>query len=226
LSLVISQGKGLNTEGLFGPLPWYLLPEFELFLFSFLVKDPTSKDKRKIDNTMCFLVIFFPRKVEALLSSKYEIEKSLEELFIRKKENRIILESAFLPEIIKESKQIISKAYLSGTKILQEKALDEVISYENVELFALFTMSDKQLKTCLIGQEDSLPKEEFFKADLTDEFQISVREHKNGTSSVIIEFKEIDTIIYVRLHHVIKSHKLIDLLSKIDSSLEILSSYL
>ena len=54
---------------------------------------------------------------------------------------------------------------------------------------------------------------------------ISVEESDNGTSNMILEFKEQDILIYVKLKDQLKSHKLIDLLTKIDSSLEILTYY-
>ena len=226
LSLVISQGKGLNKEGLFGPLPWYQVTSLELFLFSFLVKDPLTEDLRKKEATLCFLVVFFPRKEEALMNSRYEIEKALEDHLIRVPEKRIELNQENILHIINISKNVFKNAYESGKKISQEQALDEVISFESMELFAVYSFKNKTLKSCLIGEKEALPSYAFFEKKVTDDYQISVREHEDGSSILILEFKELDTVIYVKLNHVLNSKNLIRLLSKIDSSLEILSTYI
>ncbi len=227
LSLVISQGKGMDKEGLFGPLPWYLLPDHELFLFSFLMKDPVSSDRRKKESTLCFLVVLFPRVEEIFNNSRYEIEKALEELIIRKPESRMSISEDTINNIILSTKQIFLGAYESGKKISQERALDEVISFESMELFALYSLQNKTLKSCLIGEISDLPAGNILEKHKNGSSSlISVVEYENGSSSMILEFKELDTIIYIKLNQVIKSHNLIKLLSKIDSSLEILSSYL
>ena len=95
-----------------------------------------------------------------------------------------------------------------------------------MELFAVYSFKNKTLKSCLIGEKEALPSYAFFEKKVTDDYQISVREHEDGSSILILEFKELDTVIYVKLNHVLKSKNLIRLLTKIDSSLEILSTYI
>lgn len=226
LSLIISQGKGMAKEGLFGPLPWYQLPNHELLLFSFLVKNSIIDDKRKKENTLCFSVIIFPKNLDVLMHSRYMIEKTLEEALIKPQKDRFELNEKNIEFIVNTSKEIIAGSYESGKKILQEQTLDEVISFESMELFAIYSLQNKTLKTCLIGKKETLPSNDIFKRILTDQYQISVREHEDGSSSLIIEFKELDAIIYVKLTHVLRSKRLVNLLSKIDSSLEILSTYI
>lgn len=227
LSLVISQEKGMDKEGLFGPLPWYALPNHELYLFSFLVKDPISKDNRKKEQTMCFLVVLFPKKDEAVNYARYEIEKALEEQLIKEKEKRIVISDEEVNNIITSSKQIFSNALGSGKKISQEKALDEVISLESMEQFALYSIQERKLKSCIIGNEEDLPEEKILDSHKNGSTSlISVEESDNGTSNMILEFKEQDTIIYVKLNQSIKCHSLIRLISQLDKSLEILSEYI
>ena len=226
LSLVISQGKGMDTEGLFGPLPWYQLRGYELLMFSFLVKDEKTKDERKKENTLCFLVVTLPRKEDSLMLARYEIEKSLSDYFIKQKSERLVLNEKTILTIIKNSKKVFLEALNSGKKISQEKALDEIITFESMELFAIYSLKGKKLKTCLIGETGPLFPDQIVTNQQIDGYQISVREEKDGTSSLILEFKELDTLIYVQLNHALKSHKLINLLANIDTSLEILSSYI
>ena len=226
LSLVISQGKGMDKEGLFGPLPWYQLPENELFLFSFLLKDPKIEDERKKENLLCFLAIFFPRKEEAIINSRIEIETSLEELLIKEKTDRLIFNNETIEFIISNSKKIFLEALNSGEKISQEKALDEIIQLESMELFAVYSSKNKLLKSCLIGKEKDLPPVSFLNELTTDNYQLTARDHSDGTSSLLLEFTEVDMSIFIRLVHHLESHELIQLLTKIDSSLEILSTYI
>lgn len=226
LSLVISQGKGMDKEGLFGPLPWYQLPDFELLLFSFLVDDPETADKRKKDNTLCFLAVFFPRNNDSLIQAKYEIERSLSEFLIKSKGKRLSLNKETINYIISISKSVFSDALTSGKKITQERDLDEVINQENLDLFAIYSSESRTLKSCLIGEASDVLTDDSFKPNSFKEYQISVKGDELGGSCLLLEFKEIDTLIYMRLKQPVQSHTLIDLLSKIDSSLEILSYYI
>lgn len=226
LSLVISQGKGLDKEGLFGPLPWYQLPDFELLLFSFLVDDPDTSDKRKKDNTLCFLVVLFQRNNGSLMQAKYEIEKSLSDFLIKPEAKRLILSEEIIDYIIMMSKNVFTNALNSGTKITQEKDLDEIINQENLDLFAIYSAEDRSLKSCLIGEASEELTEDDFKPNSIKEYQISVRDDGLGGSCLLLEFEEKNTLIYMRLKRSVKSHTLINLLAKIDSSLEILSYYI
>lgn len=226
LSLVISQGKGMDKEGLFGPLPWYQLPDFELLLFSFLVNDPETTDDRKKSNTLCFLTVLFPRHNNPLIQAKYEIERSLSDFLIKPKVKRLSLNEENIEYIITMSKNVFTDAMDSGTKITQEKDLDEVINQENLDLFAIYSANDRSLKSCLIGEASEELTEDDFKPNTIKEYQISVRGDELGGSCLLLEFEEKDTIIYMRLKRSVKSHTLINLLAKIDSSLEILSYYI
>lgn len=226
LSLVISQGKGLNNEGLFGPIPWYQLPDHELYIFSFLVNDPLITDLRKKNNVLLFLTIIFPRRGEALINSRYEIQKSMEQLYIKPKEKRLLLNDDNIFFIIDSSKDIFIRAFDSGKKLLQEKTLDEVINFKSIEQFALYSKDNYSLKSCFIGKEVELPQKDFFIDQSREDYQISVHKYVNGSSSLTLEFKERNIVIYIKLNHSLKLEKLIRLLSKIDSSLEILAYYI
>lgn len=226
LSLIISQGKGLSKEGLFGPLPWYLLPEHELYLFSFLVNDPLNTDIRKKGNVLAFLVVVFQRNNEALIYSRYEIQKSLEQTFIQPEEKRIELKNEDKENIINSSKKIFTVAQESGTKLLQEHALDEILAFENIESLVLYSLIDKSRKFQFLVSTKELSLEDIFSNEGIRSNQLALQEREDGSISLRLEFKEFDILLYLTLSQAVSSKKLLNLLSKIDSSIEMLSSYI
>ena len=155
LSLIISKGKqGDYNVGFQGPFPWTLTPDHNLLAFSFLGKDDNIKDPRAVQyGVMTIIVIFYPSSDQELIKAKLSIENELQNLFITDPLPNVSLEK--LPVLFAQAKARIEKSIAEGDRIIQENAMDSLMSNDRLLYLGLYQSGTRELVASLIGEEES-----------------------------------------------------------------------
>lgn len=225
VSLVISQGKGLNTEGLVGPIPWHRAPEHELMVYSFLTFASDVTDHRKITHgTMHFLIIIFKREDEAIINAKNSLKKGLDEFF---ETNDLVAHSNYIDVTLTYVKLTIKKALLTGNKIIQEKAFQKLITDENIDEIAIYSISDLKFRGFIMGNHESLPNGSELKNWFSINSNIIITRIDNSSMVLIVKFMERNLFFYIKINKVNHSMRdCIDIVNQVKISYEIIFSYL
>lgn len=154
LSLMISKGKqGDHKVGFHGPYPWDNTPDHNILAFSFLGHDKHIKDPRAIEfGVITIITIFYPSTDQELIKAKISIENELQKLFIRDPLPDVTEED--LPLLITQAKARINKCIVEGDRIIQENAMDSLLSNERLLYVGLYHAKGRELIASLIGEED------------------------------------------------------------------------
>ncbi len=154
LSLMISKGKqGDHKVGFHGPYPWDNTPDHNILAFSFLGHDKYIKDPRAIEHgVITILAIFYLSTDQELIKAKISIENELQKLFI--KEPLIDVSEENLPFVLTQAKARINKCIVEGDRIIQENAMDSLLTNERLLYLGLYHASNRELISALIGDEE------------------------------------------------------------------------
>jgi hypothetical protein len=195
LSLVVSQGKGMQNVGFYGPLPWKKLPNHNLLFFSFIAKDPSVKDPRKKKHgVMVFSVIFCPRSDERINKVRISLERNFFTELVEDRET--------LPEIIDDKNQLILKTIKSiissnliiGRKILQEHALDLLLTNSKIRYLGLYSDRSHEKLLPLIEDDETLYKD-IISEQLTTRDEVSFRKSEKGVNIGFLRFRSYKKIV-------------------------------
>ena len=158
LSLMINKGNTNQSEfnlGLDGPYPWSQTPDHNIMTFTFLGKDPHINDSRaKMYGVFMILAIFFPTTNQELLKARISVENALSEFL--KKESLEKYHSVEIEKISLLFAQIKGKTYNSlkeGDRIVQEKAMDILLSNDRLQYLGLYEAKTQDLIATIIGEE-------------------------------------------------------------------------
>lgn len=154
LSLMISRGKqGDHKVGFHGPYPWAQTPDHNLLAFSFLGRDPSIKDPRAQEHGVVTIIsIFYHSLDQELIKAKLSIENELQKLFIKDPLPDVSYEN--LPILLAQAKGRIHKSIQEGDRIIQENAMDELMSNERLLFLGLYHAGSHELIAPLIGEEE------------------------------------------------------------------------
>jgi hypothetical protein len=154
LSLMISKGKqGEHKIGFHGPFPWAQTPNHNLLAFSFLGRDKNVKDPRAIEHGLITIIaIFYLATDQELIKAKLSIENELQKLFIKEPFPDVGMDN--LPMLLALSKARISKSIVEGDRIIQENAMDSLLSNERLLYLGLYQANPRELIAPLIGDEE------------------------------------------------------------------------
>lgn len=154
LSLMISKGRqGEHKVGFHGPYPWAQTPDHNLLAFSFLGKDPNIRDPRAIEHgVITIITIFYHNSDQELIKAKLSIENELQKLFITDPLPDVSYDN--LPILIAQAKTRISKSIQEGDRIIQENAMDSLLSNSRLMYLGLYQASNRELVAPLIGEEE------------------------------------------------------------------------
>ncbi|MHA2363766.1 MAG: hypothetical protein ACXAC7_07395 [Candidatus Hodarchaeales archaeon] len=157
VSVVVSQGRGGQNIGLYGPLPWAETPSHNLMMLAFIVENPDVKDSRKLKHgVMAFIIIFIPRFDNKLIEARIALEKTLISELTQDGLIRPVLTKETASSILKRTKKIVVQTLLEGAKIIQETSLDEILNDNRVQALGFFSEHTYELIFNLIGDETLL----------------------------------------------------------------------
>lgn len=154
LSLMISKGRqGEHKTGFHGPYPWDQTPDHNLLAFSFLGHDKNIKDPRAIEHgVITILAIFYHSADQELIKAKISIENELKKLFLTEKLPEVTEED--LPMVLAQAKARITKCIMEGDRIIQENAMDSLLSNSRLLYLGMYEAKDRNLIASLIGEEE------------------------------------------------------------------------
>ena len=154
LSLMISKGRqGDHKVGFHGPYPWDQTPDHNLLAFSFLGQDKNIKDPRAIEHgVITIIAIFFANADQELIKAKISIENELQKLFIKEPLPDVTEEN--VPLVVAQAKTRINKCIVEGDRIIQENAMDSLLSNDRLLYLGLYHSKDRDLIAALIGDEE------------------------------------------------------------------------
>jgi len=157
LSLMISKGKqGVHNTGLHGPFPWTQTPDYNLLAFSFLGRDDSIKDSRaKEFGILMIIAIFFHSSDQELVKAKISIQNELTSILIKDKvADMPSVEFENLPLLLTQVKSHIQKSVKEGDRIIQEKAMDELMANQRLLYLGLYNSGTREFIANVIGEED------------------------------------------------------------------------
>ena len=154
LSLMISKGRqGDHKVGFHGPYPWDQTPDHNLLAFSFLGYDKYIKDPRAIEHGVITIVaIFYHSSDQELIKAKISIENELQKLLLKDPLPDVTYEQ--LPLLLSQVKAKINKCIVEGDRIIQENAMDSLLSNDRLLYVGLYQANNRELITALIGEEE------------------------------------------------------------------------
>ncbi|MHA2363765.1 MAG: hypothetical protein ACXAC7_07390 [Candidatus Hodarchaeales archaeon] len=180
VSIVVSQGRGGQNIGLYGPLPWTETPQHNLMMFAFITESPDVKDSRKQKyGVMAFIIIFIPRFDNKLIEARIALEKTLIRELTQDGKIRPLLTKKSATSILKRTKKIVVQTLLEGAKIIQETSLDEIINDDRVHALGLFSEMNYELTFSLIGDDSLLNEKLHLVRDIKMEIGFIIFEEHN-----------------------------------------------
>ena len=153
LSLMISKGRqGDHKVGFHGPYPWDQTPDHNLLAFSFLGFDKYIKDPRAVEHgVITILAIFFHSSDQELIKAKISIENELKKLLLTDPKPDVTQEKLQL--LLAQAQARINKCIVEGDRIIQENAMDSLLSNERLLYVGLYQANNRELIAALIGDE-------------------------------------------------------------------------
>lgn len=177
LSLLISKGKPNESNlGIHGPFPWTQTPEHNILAFSFLGHDKEIKDPRaKEHGLVTIIAIFYKNTDQELIKAKLSIENELRKLLITDPLPEVGFDN--LPIIFAQTKTHIQKSIAEGDRIIQENAMDSLLSNERLVYLGLYQSGTRELIAPLVGEEEDY--KEIIDETKTFNFDIFFTKFKN-----------------------------------------------
>ncbi|MFX0207936.1 MAG: hypothetical protein ACFFDT_18255 [Candidatus Hodarchaeota archaeon] len=155
LFLIASQGTGSAEVGFYGPLPYKDAPNHDIIAFCFYSRDPTVQDPRaEVTGVMTFFVILFPRDDNELTRAVVALEKALKMVFVDKYSKNPIITDETLPILLSQGKSVVWRTIAEGKKILQEEAMEQVLTDPKLLFLSFYNEVDQSLAIPVIGEEE------------------------------------------------------------------------
>ncbi len=155
LFLIASQGSGSAEIGFYGPLPFNEAPNHDILAFCFFSRDPTVHDPRaEIAGVMTFFVILFPRDDSELTRASVALEKALHMTFVDKYPEKPLITDETLSILLSQGKSVVWRTIAEGKKILQEEAMEQVLTDPKLLFLSFYNEVDRTLAIPVIGEED------------------------------------------------------------------------
>lgn len=159
LSLMINKGtnKADLRLGLNGPYPWSQTPEHNILAFTFLGRDPNILDTRaKEHGVFMVLAMFYESDNQELVRAKISVENTLSEFLLSKEklEDLVSVEVEDIPILIAQVKAKLFNSVKEGDRIIQENAMEVILSNKRVKYLGLYHAENKTLIAPIIGEEE------------------------------------------------------------------------
>lgn len=151
--LQIIMGQSNQPEGLFGPIPWNETPDHLLLTYSFKAHNPfVQTPKLQAEGVPVFFVIFLQRDDQELVKARFALEQTLDAVF-RKNPTSTNIEVSEQNSLLylSQVKNAIQKTVAEGQKLLQERYLDEILSYQSLSFLALLSMKTKEVESIIVN---------------------------------------------------------------------------